>query len=183
MVIGTGQKGICIFAESVSNRLPTRTSNALREALACGHSAVARRTRFDCTALVTSLSRKIFRTASHGPRSIEKRTEARPKRSTRNPRHFLEQHLVEVAPAPRLARLQRSNQRVLRLIEVRRCMPVLRIIATSDVATGETQAQPDPGVADLEAVFASLRAWPHGANLIEMLTAVDHCRVRPFQLR
>jgi hypothetical protein len=63
---------------------------------------------------------------------------------------------------------------VLGLIEVRGRMPVLRIIATPDVATGETQAQPDPGVTGREALFASFRAWPHGANLIEMLTAVDH---------
>jgi hypothetical protein len=52
---------------------------------------------------------------------------------------------------------------------------VLRIVAASDVATSETHAQVDPGIADPQAVLAAVeRARAHVANLVQMAARSAH---------
>src|SRR5262252_3723871 len=82
--------------------------------------------------------------------------------------------LVDVAPAPVLARLERLDDRVVRGVEVLSNMLVLRVVAAADVAADHAQAQMHPSVADLEAVLAAVRAWRHRANLVEMRTGLKH---------
>src|SRR6266853_4582672 len=54
--------------------------------------------------------------------------------------------LVDITPSPVLARLERSNDRVLRLEEVLRSVFVFRRVAAADVAAGLAEPQMDPRV-------------------------------------
>src|SRR3954447_3739273 len=69
-----------------------------------------------------------------------------------------ERDLVQVAPAPLLARLGRAHDRVVRLVEVRRGVAVRRVVATADLAAFAAQPQVHPRRADLEALLAPLDA-------------------------
>jgi hypothetical protein len=86
--------------------------------------------------------------------------------------------IIDITPAPFFARLERSDQRVLRRVEVPRRVRVFRIVAASDVAADQAQAEADPRIADRETVLAAFRARLDGANLIEMQAAVGHYGVR-----
>jgi hypothetical protein len=61
-----------------------------------------------------------------------------------------------------LAGLDGRHDGMLRGMEVMGCMPVLRIVAATDVTAGPAQAQMDPGIAELEALLASATAWAIG---------------------
>src|SRR3954453_19259906 len=67
-----------------------------------------------------------------------------------------ERDLVQVAPAPRLARLGRAHDRVVRLVEVRRGVAVRRVVAAADLAALPAQPQVNPRRADLQALLATL---------------------------
>src|SRR5436853_4396293 len=60
------------------------------------------------------------------------------------------------------------------LMEMLRCMLVLRFIATADMAAAQAQPQMHPGVACLETLLAAARAGRHVADLIEMRTLFSH---------
>src|SRR5436309_6129159 len=51
-----------------------------------------------------------------------------------------------------------------------RSMPVRGAVTTSNVSAREAQAQMDPACADLEAIFASLRARLHLVDLVQVST-------------
>src|SRR5262249_1726445 len=68
----------------------------------------------------------------------------------------LEVHLVDVAPAPVLASLQRLDDGVLRLVEVLRRVPVRARVAAAHVTAAEAQSQVHPASAHLQAVLAAL---------------------------
>src|SRR5690348_2731128 len=80
----------------------------------------------------------------------------------------LEVHLVHVAPAPVLARLERLDDRVTGRVEVFGGMPVLRVIAAADVAADQTFAQMDPAVAHLQALLAAVATRGHVANFVQV---------------
>src|ERR1700733_7754296 len=77
----------------------------------------------------------------------------------------LHRQLIDVAPAPVLARLERGDDWVARGVEVLGGMPVLGIIAAADVAAGPAQAQVHPGVAGLQAFLAPIGVAAVGLDL------------------
>src|SRR5258707_6217606 len=91
-----------------------------------------------------------------------------------------EHDLVDIAPAPALGRVVTSDDRVPCLPEVPRRMPVRRLVAAPDMATGPTQAQMHPRRADLEALLAPERARRYVANGRLMRASVDHQGLRSW---
>jgi hypothetical protein len=90
--------------------------------------------------------------------------------------------LVDVAPKPPLARLERANDRMFRPVIVLRRMLVFGRIAAADVATFEAEAQMNPGVTAGEALLASIGSVGFAMKLLrcdgaEMLTEVHGCIV------
>src|SRR5215472_10533631 len=81
---------------------------------------------------------------------------------------------INIAPAPILARLERADDRMLRLVEVLGGVLVLRGVAAPDVAAGQAQAQVDPGVAHFEAFFTAVGLRFHVVYLIEVSACAGH---------
>src|SRR2546430_9505482 len=81
------------------------------------------------------------------------------------PSTLLQGDLVDVAPPPILFRLERLDDRVLRLAEVFGGVFVLRIVAAADVPTREAQTQMHPLIAGLQTIFASVGARGYFADL------------------
>lgn len=86
--------------------------------------------------------------------------------------HFL----VYETPAPGFARLDRLDDGVLGGFEVRRRMTIPRIVATADVPADQAHAQVDPGIAHLQAFFATVGIWRNDLDLCDVAAAP--CRVR-----
>src|SRR5438105_7132918 len=86
--------------------------------------------------------------------------------------HLVEKRLVDEAPAPRLARLERPKDRMMRLAKMCARVLVLRIVATADVPAAQAQAQMNPVVAIAQALLAAVGARRHGTNLVEMRATV-----------
>src|SRR5436190_2707249 len=91
-----------------------------------------------------------------------------------------ERDLVDVAPAPVLARLGRADDRMGGLVEVRGRVPVRRVVAAADVPAGLAHAQMHPPAAGPQALLAAGdlgRKLGHGdavgvrANLIHPASA------------
>ena len=85
----------------------------------------------------------------------------------------IEHDLVDIAPAPALGWVVTFDDRVPCLPEVPRRMPVRRLVAAPDMATGPTQAQMHPRRADLEALLAPERARRYVTNGRLMRASVD----------
>jgi hypothetical protein len=86
---------------------------------------------------------------------------AQPQRSARRSSQ-LHDEFIDVTPAPGLARFERRDDRVLRGMKMFARMPVLRVVTAAHVPAGSTQSQVHPGIAQLEALLATVRA---GARL------------------
>jgi hypothetical protein len=67
--------------------------------------------------------------------------------------------IVDVAPSPGLAGLERTNDGMRRRMKVLRRVLVLRRVATPDVAARQAEAQVHPSISHGEAFFAALRVW------------------------
>jgi hypothetical protein len=87
-----------------------------------------------------------------------------------------EPHLVDVAPAPVFARLERTDDRMLRRLCVRSRVAVRRVIASADVTASKTDAQVQPLAADAQEILAALDRGRHVSNqdLIKMGAHVVH---------
>jgi hypothetical protein len=81
--------------------------------------------------------------------------------------HF---HLIDVTPAPLLARLNRSHDRMFRRIEMPRRMSILRRVAASHMTTLQAHPQMHPLAANLQALLATLRRRLYLPYLIQMAT-------------
>lgn len=79
-------------------------------------------------------------------------------------------HLIDVTPAPVLARFVRLHDGMLSVMEVLGGVFVRRAIATADVTADETHAQVDPPGADFQALFAAVGRRGDVANLGNMIT-------------
>jgi hypothetical protein len=55
---------------------------------------------------------------------------------------------------------------MLRRMEMLGRVPILRIVAATDVSTGPAEAQMDPGIAQLEAFLATATAWTRGSRKV-----------------
>ena len=82
-------------------------------------------------------------------------------------------HLVDEAPAPVLAGLERLHDRVPDLAEMLGGVPVRRVVAAPDVPAGHAQAEVDPLRADAQAVLAAVRARGDFSDLIEVGAALQ----------
>jgi hypothetical protein len=67
------------------------------------------------------------------------------------------EHLVNVAPAPPLSGLERSDHRMLRRMKMLGRVLILRVVATTNVTALEAEAQMHPLIACRQAFFAALR--------------------------
>src|SRR4051812_25261781 len=73
-------------------------------------------------------------------------------------RHSLrqvEEHLVDIAPAPALRRVITFDHRMAGGMEMGACMAVRRLVAAADMAADPAEPQVTPGRADLETFLAS----------------------------
>src|ERR1700731_403 len=75
---------------------------------------------------------------------------------------------MNIAPAPSLAALEGCNQRMTGRVEMLQRMRVAGILATSDMAAGETHAKLVPRRAKREAFLATARARRHLSNLTQV---------------
>jgi hypothetical protein len=91
-------------------------------------------------------------------------------RSVDLPSIRVERDLVDIAPAPVLARLERSHDRVAGQPEMGGRVLVLGAVATTDVTTYHAQPQMDPRIADPQAVLAAVRAGRDHLDLNEVRT-------------
>ena len=80
----------------------------------------------------------------------------------------LEHQLVDIAPAPGFSGFDGPNDRVIRRVRVLGRMFVLRAVATPDMTASEAQAQMDPVISCLEALFATGAARSDWANVVQM---------------
>jgi hypothetical protein len=78
--------------------------------------------------------------------------------SSRDSSQLVKHLFIDVAPAPVFAGLERFDDWVIGGLKVFGRVLVLRRVAAADVAAGHAEPQVDPGVADLQAVFAAIRA-------------------------
>src|SRR6266540_2152505 len=82
-------------------------------------------------------------------------------------RRGLEDHLVDVAPAPVLTRLEGLDQRIVRVAVVLRRVLVGRVVTAAYVAAAQAQSQVDPLTADLQALLAAL--WRVRADVVHLV--------------
>src|SRR5690349_2812028 len=70
----------------------------------------------------------------------------------------IDEHFVDIAPAPAFRRIVAFDDRVPGGVEMLRGMLVGRIVATADVTAGAAQPQMHPPASGLQAFFAAERA-------------------------
>jgi hypothetical protein len=78
--------------------------------------------------------------------------------------------LIDVAPFPIFAWLERLDYRVIRLMEVPGGVLVFGIIAAADVPARQADAQVNPAIARFEAIFTTPRARLNLVNHIQVGT-------------
>ncbi len=86
-------------------------------------------------------------------------------RTADRPGPCIQGHLVLIAPAPVLAWLERSDDGMLRGMEMLGGVPILGAIATADITAGHAQPQMEPGITGLQTVLTAVstltpEAWP-----------------------
>jgi hypothetical protein len=94
-------------------------------------------------------------------------------------RPILPIHLVNVAIAPVLARLEGFDDRMPGCIEVLRGVFILARIAAADVSATAAQPQVHPRIARPQTIFAAPRARRDFTDLIKVRTSWIHCDL-PF---
>jgi hypothetical protein len=80
----------------------------------------------------------------------------------------LEHNLIDVAPHPILARLDRLHQGMMIGVIVLARVFILRRIAAAYMPAGQTHSQMNPVIADLQTLFAAIRSRRDIARLINM---------------
>jgi hypothetical protein len=73
----------------------------------------------------------------------------------------LDQHLVYIAPAPVLPRLERADYRVAACVEVLGSVFIGRCVATAYVPASQALSQMHPRIAHSQALLAALGGWRH----------------------
>jgi hypothetical protein len=81
---------------------------------------------------------------------------------------------VYITPDPRLPRLIRTDQRVLRFVEMFGGVFVLGRVATAHMSADETQTQVNPGIANLYAVFAYMLVRGFDLDLVQVRAFLRH---------
>jgi hypothetical protein len=92
-----------------------------------------------------------------------------------------EEHLIDVTPAPILARLERLNDRVFGSVKMLGGVLVFGGITATDVATLQTKPEMDPSVVHLKAFFT---AFATGSDLLDFFcvgTSLSHGSPQDFR--
>jgi hypothetical protein len=76
--------------------------------------------------------------------------------------------LVNITPAPVLSRLKGLDNRVVGGMEMPGRVLILRVVTAAHMATGEAEAQVDPGVTGFQAILAAVGAGGDLSYLVEM---------------
>jgi hypothetical protein len=82
--------------------------------------------------------------------------------------------LVHVTPHPGFSRLNRTDQRVLRFVEVFGGVLVLGRIAAAHMSANQAQAQVDPGVSGFHAIFTHVLFSVSELDLVKVAAFVWH---------
>src|SRR4029077_21127680 len=91
------------------------------------------------------------------------------------PGRWLDEQVLHVAEAPVLARLETAHDRMLRLVEMLRGVPVGGIVATADMTTLEAEAEMHPLVAARQTLLATVgRFGVDVPDVREMLAWLGH---------
>src|SRR3954453_14066518 len=86
----------------------------------------------------------------------------------------VEQHFVDIAPAPAFRRIVAFDHRMGGGMEMRGRMLVRRIVAAADMAAGTADPQMQPLAAAFQALLATERAWGDRLNAGDMAAAFGH---------
>src|SRR4029077_5045568 len=97
-------------------------------------------------------------------------------------RRELHHQLIDVAPAPMFAGRARRHDGVLRRMEVLGRVPILRVIAATDMPAGPAKSQVHPSIAELEALLATATTWTIGAHKAQMGTLSRHVTSTDLEL-
>ena len=79
-----------------------------------------------------------------------------------------ENDLIDIAPPPVLSGFEGLDERMPRGEKMLGCVPVLRVIATTDMSACQAQSKVHPLVARLQTLLAALPRRSHLAYLIQM---------------
>jgi hypothetical protein len=82
--------------------------------------------------------------------------------------------LIDIAPAPVLARLERPDNRMTDLVKMRGRVLVGGAVAAADVTAGHAEPEVNPRAAHPQAVLASVGARFDLVNLVEMAANFNH---------
>ena len=85
---------------------------------------------------------------------------------------------VHITPDPRLPRLIGTDQRVLSLVEMFGRVLVLRRVSTTHMSAREAEAQMNPRIAGLHAVFAHMFVRFFDLDLVQVRTFFRHRSLR-----
>src|SRR5271163_4373997 len=80
----------------------------------------------------------------------------------------IEHHFVDVAPSPAFGRIVAFDDRMAGGVKMLGCVPVRRLVATSDMSACAAEPQMEPDVAGLETFFAAERTRRYVANGAQM---------------
>jgi hypothetical protein len=83
-------------------------------------------------------------------------------------RKWLDDYIVDVTPAPIFTRFERSHDGVFCFFEVLGGVLVFRGIAAADVAADFAEAQMNPRIAHLQALFAAIGVRGAVLNLVQV---------------
>src|SRR2546422_6987751 len=96
-------------------------------------------------------------------------------RSRERPRRGFDEQILHEAKAPVLARFEAAHDRVFRLMEVLRGVPIGRVVAAADVTALEAEPQVHPLVAARQTLLTAVRRLRLDvADLREMLAWLGH---------
>jgi len=98
--------------------------------------------------------------------------------TTHGPLACVEVDLIDIAPAPVLARLKRSDDRVTGAPEMSGGVLVRRAVAAAHVAANHAESEVNPRSATPQAVVAAVGARGDGADLVEVGASRNHSTER-----
>ena len=90
--------------------------------------------------------------------------------------------LVDIAPCPVFARLERLNERMTTRSKMRRCVPSGRRVAASDVTACQAEPKMNPPAADLQTFLATACLGSNRLHLIQMGTLIRCVLLDPYPI-
>jgi hypothetical protein len=88
--------------------------------------------------------------------------------------HLARTNLIDIAPHPVFPRLNGTDERVLGLMEMLRCVLILGRVAAADVSALQAKPQMNPGISHLQTLFTAVFFRVGNPDLVEMRTLGRH---------